>query len=98
MSGSRDTETPVRVGRPPTDRQREIMRFMRAYFDREGTWPTQREVAEGCNINSTNATPYIEALIKKGLAVRVKPRGHRAVELSDLGMSVTEEMYQPRLL
>lgn len=84
--------------RPPTYRQVEVMVAMLEAYQSENDWPTQRALCERLGIRSASALPYLEALIKKGLAERIPGKNHRNIALTERGLDVAREFRQPRLL
>lgn len=82
----------------PTERQLSIAEAMLRYHDANGEWPTQREVAGQMGIRSTNMSPYLSALIKKGIAEKVPDLGKRNVALTKEGELLIREGWQPSLL
>jgi DNA-binding MarR family transcriptional regulator len=69
-----------------TDRQFTILKFIYNYFATNRYYPTQREIAKGTKISSTNCGPYIEPLVKKGyLERRTLTRG-RNLSFTPLGL------------
>lgn len=59
---------------PPTEQQLAVHAFMLAFHDREGVWPSLREICDEFGFSSTNsAHAHLTALKKKGL-VRQRPR------------------------
>ncbi len=66
-----------------SDRQREILRFIRAFLSRNGYPPTYEEIRHGLDLSSKSQVNYhLEALEEKGCIERVPntPRGIRLVE------------------
>ena len=54
--------------RPPTDRQREVLDFIRGYIADHARPPTVREISARLGIVSPNGTMcHVRALVKKGL-------------------------------
>jgi DNA-binding MarR family transcriptional regulator len=69
-----------------TDRQFTILKFIYNFFAKHRYYPTQREIAVGTKISSTNCGPYIEPLVKKGyLERRTLTRG-RNLSFTPLGL------------
>jgi SOS-response transcriptional repressor LexA len=57
----------VTSSRPPTDRQREVLDFIRGYIADHARPPTVREISARLGITSTNGTVcHVRALVKKG--------------------------------
>jgi repressor LexA len=72
--------------RPPTDKQKSVLQFIRSYQADNGMPPTLREIAKHMGVVSTNAAnDYIRALVKRGL-LRRRP-------LISRGLSLTAEGY-----
>lgn len=66
--------TTERPPKPPTEAQLQVHAFMLDFHEREGMWPTVREICEHFHFASTNsASAHLTALKKKGL-VRQRPR------------------------
>lgn len=54
-----------------TDRQEEILEFIKNYIAKHGYSPTIREIGDKCSISSPNGVMcHIKALVKKGAIVR----------------------------
>jgi DNA-binding MarR family transcriptional regulator len=69
-----------------TDRQFTILKYIYTYYSNHRYYPTQREIAKGTKISSTNCGPYIEPLVKKGyLERRTLTRG-RNLSFTPLGL------------
>lgn len=64
-------EMPQTTIRPPTARQLEIMDMMLRKFEDIRAWPTQLEICVENGIASKSATPYLNALLQKGLAYKL---------------------------
>ena len=82
---------------PPTNRQIQLVEFMAIFHRRYGRWPTQRAMASGLSVRSTNMGPYIAMLIARGLAVRVADPARRGgnVALTQNAMQLLREV-RPR--
>lgn len=85
-----------------TTRQAQVLHFIATYFLRERQYPTNREICEGCGIRSSNPTPFIEPLVKKGLLVKLRGqrRNLRITEralpvLENLGTSLSPQSFLP---
>lgn len=66
--------TPKRPPKPPTQAQLEVHAFMLAFHEREGVWPSLREICDEFGFASTNsAHAHLVALKRKGLA-RQRPK------------------------
>lgn len=83
--------------RPPTDRQLQIAETMLRYFEAHGDWPTQREIADAMGIQSTNMSPYLSALVKKGVAEKIAGRQRRNIGISKEGEDLIRSGWQPSL-
>jgi DNA-binding MarR family transcriptional regulator len=57
-----------------TERQLEVLRFIWGFYGEWESYPTHREIAEGIGAQSTNVTPWLDALVRKGVLAR-KPGG-----------------------
>lgn len=55
-----------------TGRQHAVLEYVMDYFIENRQYPTNREICEGCAIQSTNPTPLLTPLLKKGLLTRIK--------------------------
>jgi len=64
----------------PTDRQRQILRFIADYKARHGTSPTLREIAEHCKIYLRGVQYHLERLERAGYLTRARKRS-RGIEL-----------------
>lgn len=82
---------------PPTERQLEIAEMMLRYHEAHNDWPTQREIADSLGIKSTNTSQYLNALIKKGMAIKLD-RGRRNVAITNEGAHMIRQGWQPTLL
>lgn len=72
----------------PTDRQREILSFIRDWTQRRQYAPTIREIGDGLGITSTNGVnDHLLALQKRGL-VAWEPHCNRTLRLTPSGYSV----------
>ncbi len=60
-----------------TDRQREVLEFIRTYKEKNQSSPSIGEVGEALKINQSSALRLMNALEKFGLIVR--PKGRRRV-------------------
>jgi len=71
--------------------QREVLDFCAEYIDREGQFPTYREICESFGWQSqSTAFEHLEALEREGAVARVGARGagSRAFILTDAGLGV----------
>jgi repressor LexA len=64
----------------PTDRQRQILRFIADYKARHGTSPTLREIAQHCKIYLRGVQYHLERLERAGYLTRARKRS-RGIEL-----------------
>jgi repressor LexA len=63
-----------------TERQAEVLAYLREYIARHGWAPTYREIGERFGFASTNGTAdHLKALERKGCIVR--GHGHRAIRV-----------------
>jgi len=83
--------------RPPTERQLQIAEAMLRHHDAHGDWPTQREIADAMGIQSTNMSPYLTALLKKGVAEKIPDRKQRNIGISKEGEDLIRRGWQPSL-
>ena len=66
-----------------TDRQKEVLDFIRDKIDNRGYGPTVREIGEHFEISSPNGVMcHLKALEKKGLIIR-EPNMSRAIQLTE---------------
>jgi predicted transcriptional regulator len=70
--------------------------MMLRYHDVHDEWPTHREIADSVGIKSTNASQYLAALIRKGVAMKLD-KGRRNVALTDKGAEMIRQGWQPTL-
>jgi DNA-binding MarR family transcriptional regulator len=69
-----------------TERQFSILKYIYTYFANNRYYPTQREIAKGTKISSTNCGPYIEPLVKKGYLERRSQIRGRNLSFTALGL------------
>ena len=83
--------------RTATQRQLQLVEFMAMFHKNYGRWPTQRAMANGLGIRSTNMGPYIALLVAHGLAVRIADPAHRGgnVALTQAAMQLLRQV-RPR--
>lgn len=66
-----------------TDRQRQILNFIREHIDATGLPPTQPEIAKALGFRSSNAAyAHLQALARKG-AIQLIPGAARGIRLLD---------------
>lgn len=74
------------VGRPPTQRQLELMRYVAEYLRDRGYAPSYREIGEHMGILSTNGIhDHLRALQRKGLLYLRMVNQKRALSLTPSG-------------
>lgn len=73
--------------REMTQRQREVLSFMRAFTDKHGAPPTVREIAERFRFTPRAAFDHLRALERKGMLQRrvTDKRASRTLVLADRG-------------
>ncbi|RYZ70196.1 MAG: transcriptional repressor LexA [Proteobacteria bacterium] len=65
-----------------TPKQKQVLEFIEQYRERQGYFPTRREIALGLGLSSVSTVQqHIEALEKKGCLQRPKDREARSVEI-----------------
>ena len=65
-----------------TERQMSLLHFLHSYLQDHRYMPTRREIASFLELKSDNATPYLNALEKKGYLTRSGERLRRNLELT----------------
>ena len=73
--------------REMTQRQREVLSFMRGFTDKHGAPPTVREIAERFRFTPRAAFDHLRALERKGMLQRrvTDKRASRTLVLADRG-------------
>lgn len=67
---------PITASNGLTDRQTEILDYIRKYTTERGYSPSTRDIGAGCGITSPNGVMcHIKSLIRKGALERVKVNG-----------------------
>src|SRR5512147_638712 len=67
----------------PTDRERQVLEFLRAYTRRHGYAPKLREIAEHLNISSRGVVHrYLKALEHEG-SIAIEPDRSRGIRLEE---------------
>jgi repressor LexA len=64
-----------------TQRQKEILAFIRDYMDENGMAPSHEEIKQGLDISSNSAVAKHLAALEKKKKIRVIPRRSRAIQL-----------------
>lgn len=82
---------PIQIGQLPTERQREILKFIADRLE-TGVAPSMREVGDALGITSTNGfSDHYKLLLKRGFierdalksrSIRLTDAGYRAVGIS----------------
>lgn len=67
---------------PLTEKQAQCLRFIHEYFAEHRYYPTQREVAEAMNLQSSTAETFLEPLRRKGYLHRKVRRQRRNIRLT----------------
>ncbi|ULH12411.1 hypothetical protein MF265_06510 [Serratia marcescens] len=66
-----------------TERQAQVLAFIRQYLRESGSAPTHQEIADAMEFHSPNASAFhIQALVKKG-AINIRPGRSRGIVLND---------------
>lgn len=66
-----------------TDRQAQVLAFIRRFMRENGSAPTHQEIADAMGFHSPNASTFhIQALVKKG-AISLRPGRSRGIVLND---------------
>jgi DNA-binding MarR family transcriptional regulator len=100
LSKVRTLESALKNTLPPlTIKQTECLKFIMEYFLDRRYYPTQREVAEAMNLNSSTAESYLKPLIQKGYLER-GPHRRRNIRLTEaavdklelMGMEIREQL------
>lgn len=72
------------MNKPPTPKQRSVLRYIAAHIREHKYPPTQDELAEALGCSPTNARSYLLALERRGLITRV-PGGYRCISVTPEG-------------
>ena len=81
---------------PP--RQEEVLRFIARFFVKHRHMPTQREICQELQVNSTSAAPYVNPLMKKGYLNRIDETARtvgRNFELTELAVEKLKLLGEP---
>jgi Mn-dependent DtxR family transcriptional regulator len=81
-SESGDGNGSLKVLPPLTDKQANCLKFIHDYFVAHRYYPTQREVAEAMNLQSSTAETYLEPLRRKGYLHKRARRQRRNIRLT----------------
>jgi Mn-dependent DtxR family transcriptional regulator len=81
-SESGDGNGALKVLPPLTDKQANCLKFIHDYFVAHRYYPTQREVAEAMNLQSSTAETYLEPLRRKGYLHKRARRQRRNIRLT----------------
>jgi DNA-binding MarR family transcriptional regulator len=65
-----------------TVKQEDCLSYIFKFFITHRDYPTHREIAEAMKIQSTNVTPYLQPLIRKGYIRRRKSDAKRNIRLT----------------
>src|SRR6202049_3825868 len=77
---ARDDVTPAQL----TSRQRQVLDWIRSFFEANGMPPTRAEIAAGLGFSTpSSAEDHLQALAKKG-ALELIPGASRGLRLKDL--------------
>lgn len=63
-----------------TDKQNEVLRFIRVFKKNKGYPPTRQEIADDFNINVSGVQQHMSALVKKG-RIKIAPKISRGIEI-----------------
>ena len=69
---------------PLTEKQAQCLKFIHDYFLEHGLYPTQREVADAMNLQSSTAETYLDPLRRKGYLHRRARKQRRNIRLTPL--------------
>ena len=61
-----------------TERQAEVLEFIRAFIKDNGFSPTRAEIADAHGVNPNGIQGHVTALVKKG-ALTIKPGSSRSI-------------------
>ncbi len=67
---------------PLTEKQAQCLKFIHDYFLENGLYPTQREVADAMNLQSSTAETYLDPLRRKGYLHRSARKQRRNIRLT----------------
>ena len=67
---------------PVTDKQKNVLKAIYAYWAKHKFYPTQRELSEKFDVSLTAIQHTISQLTKKGYLLKIKDRGRRNMRLS----------------
>jgi DNA-binding MarR family transcriptional regulator len=67
---------------PLTEKQAQCLEFIHGYFLEHGLYPTQREVADAMNLQSSTAETYLDPLRRKGYLHRSARKQRRNIRLT----------------
>ena len=70
------------MGRKPTSRQADILRFISVYFTKNNTSPTLQEIAQHYDMSPAGAWYHVKALEAKGL-LKINHKAARGIFLSE---------------
>ncbi len=77
-----------------TNRQEDILKFIKKFIDQNGFPPTYREIGRNFNISSTfGVKRHLDALIKKGY-INIDSNSNRSISLTDKSLSLFNEMQE----
>ncbi|MFB6344434.1 MAG: LexA family protein [bacterium] len=78
-------------GKPLTDQQRDVFKFLKQYLEENGYAPLYREIQEGADLTNVGLVyKNLEALQKKGYILKEENK-KRGIELTDVGKEVPLE-------
>ena len=81
---------------PMTDRQRALLVFCARYWAEKQYLPSHLEMRDFLGIKSNNATPYVNALVRKGYLIREAGLGkQRNLKLTLAAIMQLEAMGEP---
>ena len=66
-----------------TERQAEVVEFVRRWWVEHGYGPSMRDIADGLAISRGGAFKHVKALVERGF-LRYEPRAHRSTRLAEM--------------
>ncbi len=77
-----------------TNRQEDILKFIKKFLDQNGFPPTYREIGRHFSISSTfGVKRHLDALIKKGY-INIDSNSNRSISLTDKSLSLFNEIQE----
>ena len=78
-----------------TDRQSKTLTYMALHWAEFGYLPTHRKICAFLEVKSTNATPYVTALVSKGYITRSLVGAKTKLKLTHAGIRKLQMMGEP---